>query len=594
MAKKDNYNEEYESFLSDDCLKDFMRMAKRNPPATKEDNFEMFQEYKKGNLAMKDMIAERNILLVVSLVNQSRKKLSSEEKLEYMQSGFIGLMEAIERYDLSTGNTFATYAEYWIQLRINKYRYTFARLVRRPEHVEIALNRYQRLVNKCEKEGKPLPPREEICSIINASEETLKRIEEDYKLDATSLDAPIKLDKGEDGDFNDILGEESKSFNDILDKIVIEEILKTFKMTLSDFEYYILYHRVFNSKPKTLEAIGEQIYVTRERIRQIEAKIMEKITKMFNDDHSLKRKYIDEVKKEYPFKQINIAPCPIENYTLFFFLRDNFKEKDQIILKEKLIGKLLFDSSIVATEIGESKSYVENISKNIDDLIKEATNNVHYHMFHDKILSKYKGQVYSLDLDSDLSDYFDFKKDIKDYWQDKDVDDILELATANNLSYDDHIIEKIRLFCGHHPKKEVSFNKDYLERDVNYSLFGFANHEISHSKLYPVFIENQDQFTDKQRDYLNIYFFKKVKAPSDDSSFYKYYGDSIINKLILLYYNIEDYKKDNFTREKYISVRAKCLKTIEHRGIKLLDLYYGINDTPMNTREMADILKKTN
>ncbi|MDE6142291.1 MAG: hypothetical protein K2G03_06775, partial [Bacilli bacterium] len=334
------------------------------------------------------------------------------------------------------------------------------------------------------------------------------------------------------------------------------------------------------------------LYLTRERVRQVEDKIKKKIIKMFNDDHSLKRTYINEVKREYPFEQINVAPCPIENYTLFFFLRDNFKEKDQIILKERLIGKLLFDSSMVAIEIGESKSYVENISKHIDCLIRETTNNVRYRMFHDKLLRKYKRQVYSIDLDADMSDYFDCKQDIKDYWKNTSISEILSLAEEHNLSYDDNTVERLNKFCGYHPKKEVTFNKEHLERDVNYSLFGFANHEIPHSKLYPIFLENQDKFTQKQIDYLNIYFFKKAKVPSNDNNLYKYYGDSVINKLILLYYNIEDYKKDNFTREKYASVRDKCLKSIDPCGINLLDLYYGINDFPLNIREIAELLKE--
>lgn len=589
MGKSDKQTDEYESFLSDDCLKDFLRIIKRNKPATKEDNFEMFLEYQKGNLAMRDLIAKRNLLLVVSLASSSGRNLSSEEKLDYIQSGVIGLMEAIDSYDLSRGTTFSTHAEYWIQMRINRCRYNYKRVIRRPEYIVIALNRYRKLVNQCEKENKPLPPRDEICQIIDATEETLQRIEEDYKQDTASLDAPISTGDSDDGSYEDILGEESKGFNDVLDKIVVEEILKTLKMTLSAYEYYIYYYHVLN-KQKVLEELGEYFGVTRERIRQVEEKITSNVRKMFDNDHALKRKYVEEVKKQYPFESINTSPCPLENYTLFFFLRDNFNEKDQIILKEKLIGNLFFDIERVAKEINENSAYVKNISKKIDKLIQKNTNDIRYHLFHEKLKRDYRGSIYLLDLDSDLSDYFEIKKDICAYWQDKSVDDILNLATSNNIPCDITLIEKIKRFCGSAPKKDVTFNKDHLERDVNYSLFGFANHEIPLSKLYPIFLENQNKFTTKQIDYLNMYVFKKEKPTQNDESVTKYYGDSIINKLLLIYYNIEDYKKDNFSYEKYMSVRSKCQKDMEPEDIKLLDLYYGVKGNPMNTREMAEFL----
>ncbi len=580
---------EYESFLSDDCLKDFMRTIKRNKAATKEENREMLLEYFNGNEEIKQSIVKKNLLLVVSVASRIGKNLSSEDKLEYIQSGTIGLIEAIDTFDLNRGTVFSTHAEYQIQMRINRYRYNNSKLIRRPEYIEQVLTKYRKLVRDCEKNNKPLPTKSEICSFLEISASTLKRIEADYKLDAISYDVPVKNDDSDETDIKEVLGKEDNNFSNVLDSVVIEELLKTLKMTLSEYEYYILYYRAIDSNKKSLEEIGERFAISHERIRQVEAKIFSKVKDMFDEHHNLKREYIEEIKQKYPFESINTFPCQVENYTMFFFLRDYFSEKDQIILREKLLGKLLFDSELIASEIKESKAYVENKSREMDRLIKKTGHDIHYHLFHNKLVDRYKGRVFLLNPNTDLVEYLNIRNIISDYWQDKSIDDIASLASSHNL-LDKELSDNIHRFFGEVSKKEIPFNKDHVNRDVNYSLYGFANHEISLSKLYAVFLENKDKLTLKQSNYLNEYVFQKAKKRPDINGYPAYYGDTVINKLLFFYYNVENYKKDNFCYEKYLSIRKSCQKFMDERAIKLLDLWYGIHGNSMNTREMANFL----
>lgn len=582
---------EYESFLSDDCLKDFLKTIKRNKVATKEENREMLIEYFNGNEEIKKNIIEKNLLLVVSIALRTGKNLSSDDKLEYIQSGIIGLIDAIDTFDLSLGTAFSTHAEYQIQMRINRYRYSNSKLVRRPEYIELALIKYRNLARDCEKDNKPLPSRSEICKLLGISDFTLKRIEEDYKLDAISYDMPVKNGDSDEADIKEVVGEYDDNFINVLDNVVIEELLKTLKMTLSEYEYYILYNRAIDSDKKTLEEISEKFAISRERIRQVETKIIAKVKDMFDENHNLKREYIDEVKKKYPFENINVLPCQVENYTMFFFLRDKFNEKDQIILREKLLGKLLFDSALVASELMESKAYVESKSREMDKLIKKASYDIHYRLFHNKLVDKYKERIFLLDPNIDLEDYLNIRNLISDYWQDKSIDDVESLASSHNL-LDKELSDNIRRFFGEVSKKEITFNKDHVNRDVNYSLYGFANHEIPLSKLYAVFLENKDKLTLKQRDYLLEYVFQKVKKRPDINGYPAYYGDTVINKLLFFYYNVENYKKDNFSYEKYLSIRESCQKLMDERAIKLLDLWYGVQGNSMNTREMASYLEE--
>lgn len=92
-----NLNMDYDSFLSDDCLSDFLKIVRRYKTANQEENDEMLLEYYGGNKEIKDFIVKRNINLVVSMVFQLGTVLRAEEKLDYIQSGLIGLINALEK-----------------------------------------------------------------------------------------------------------------------------------------------------------------------------------------------------------------------------------------------------------------------------------------------------------------------------------------------------------------------------------------------------------------------------------------------------------------------------------------------------------------
>ncbi|MDE5889055.1 MAG: hypothetical protein K2H20_03450, partial [Bacilli bacterium] len=346
-----------------------------------------------------------------------------------------------------------------------------------------------------------------------------------------------------------------------------------------------------SSEPKTLQELGDYFNVTKEAVRLTEERVKEKVRKMFADDHTLKRKYINDIKQEYPFESIKIEPCPLENYTMFFYIRDKFSPEEQTILKEILLSKLSFDSKRVATEIIKSEEYVIRKSQEIKKIIYKTSRDIHFKLFHNYFVKKYKNKIYHLELDSDISECLDIRNIVSEYWQDKTLEEVFEFASSSNIPYTKETLEIIKRFYGEASKKDIKYNKNRLERDVNYSIYGFIIHEIPHSKLYSTFLQNQNKFTQKQRDYLNAYVFKKKKkVPKNPLTDKYYYGTSAINKLILLYYRIEDYKNDNFSCEKYISIRNRCIKDIDKRGIKLLDLYYGINGNEMTIREIAEHL----
>lgn len=582
-------NKEYETFLSDSCLQDYLRAIKQNKPASKEENREMFLKYQNGDLAIKNTIIEKNLALVVSMALKSGRDLNAEEKLEYIQSGVIGLIEAIDTFDLSRNVAFSTHAEYRIQMRINRYRYNNQRLVRRPEYIELVLTKYKNLIASYSKSGGTMPDRTEICSILGISDSILKRVEEDYKLDAMSFDAPLKDDDKESNDLNELVGAEDNDFKTILDNMIVDEVLKTIKVSLSAYEYFIFYYRVICSEPKTLAELGNYFGVTREAIRLIDDKVKKKVRDMFDETRTLKRHYLETAKKKYHFKSIKILPCPMENYTMFFFLKEQFSEKDQIILKEILLGNNYFNSNRVSLEIRESVAYTEKKKEEIERLIKENIHSILYRTFHNELVKQYKSKIYRLDLDSDLGGVLDIKGLICNYWQGKELGKVKELALTYSVPYDEEMMEIVKRFYGIVPKKNIKFNSEDVERDINYNIYGFVIHELPLTKFYPFFLENQNKFTEKQRDYLNMYVFKKKKPDGSLSKPFIYGGQSVINKLILLYYKIADYKKDNFTYEKYMTVRRQCMQEFSSEEFEIIDFYYRIKHEDTTIKEIATI-----
>ncbi len=271
---------QYFDDASDDSVRLYLREIGKIPLLNSEEELALAKRVVAGEKRAKDKMAEANMRLVVSIA----KRYSGRglDFLDLIQEGNTGLLRAVEKFDPDKGFKFSTYATWWIRQAITRAIADQARTIRIPVHMVETINKLLRTQRRMTQELNREPTIEELAKELEMEPDKVEYVIK-IKQDITSLDAGVGRD-GEDedsvlGDF--IEDEDGTTPEESATSQLLKEQVQSILSTLSDREQKIVKMRfgLENGKSHTLEEVGQEFAVTRERIRQIEAKALAKLRK---------------------------------------------------------------------------------------------------------------------------------------------------------------------------------------------------------------------------------------------------------------------------------------------------------------------------
>ena len=263
------------SVAMDDPVKMYLKDIGSIPLLNIEEEVEISKRIIDGDDSAKKMLSESNLRLVVSIAKRYLGR--GLQFLDLIQEGNLGLMKAVDKFDYTKGFKFSTYATWWIRQAITRSIADQARTIRIPVHMVETINRQAKAIRLLVQELGREPTVSEIAEKLNFSEEKVVEIKK-ISLDPISLETPVGSE--DDTHLGDFIEDDSAKDPSVVitsDTLRIEfnRVLST--LTPREEKVIRLRYGLDDGKQKTLEEVGQIFNVTRERIRQIEAKALRKL-----------------------------------------------------------------------------------------------------------------------------------------------------------------------------------------------------------------------------------------------------------------------------------------------------------------------------
>ncbi len=264
-----------ESVATDDPVKVYLKEIGRVPLLSPEEEIDLSIRIAEGDPHAKKRLSEANLRLVVSIAKRYVGR--GMHFLDLIQEGNLGLIKAVEKFDHTKGFKFSTYATWWIRQAITRAIADQARTIRIPVHMVETINKVKKVSSQLLHKNGHEPTAEEIAVELEMPAEKVREIMR-VAQEPVSLETPIGEEEDSHlGDF--IPDDEALAPADAASHLLLKEQLRDVLSTLTSREAKVLSLRfgLEDGRPRTLEEVGKEFEVTRERIRQIEAKALRKL-----------------------------------------------------------------------------------------------------------------------------------------------------------------------------------------------------------------------------------------------------------------------------------------------------------------------------
>ena len=262
--------------MENEAVREYLKSIRNIPLLSEEDEYKIAIAAANGDENARQTMITSNLRLVVKVAKTYIGRSSNLSFLDLIQEGNMGLMRATEKFDAEKGFRFSTYATYWIKQAISKAIIDQSRAVRLPAHIINELNKFNKAIRDLSQQYGRTPSDKELAEYLNVS---VKKIGEYHTISKEPCSLDVTIDEDEDTAMIDLIADENATkFMDI-DDLSIRDTIYSVLNTLSERERKIIELRFgfTDGRQHTLEEVGKEFNLTKERIRQLEASALKKL-----------------------------------------------------------------------------------------------------------------------------------------------------------------------------------------------------------------------------------------------------------------------------------------------------------------------------
>jgi RNA polymerase primary sigma factor len=276
----ESINELKNEYSNNDSIQTYLKEIGQYPLISPDEEVRLAKRIEKGDKEAKEILMKANLRLVVSTAKKYALRSQDLTLLDLIQEGNVGLYKAVEKFDWTKGFKFSTYATWWIRQAITRALADQSRTIRIPVHMVETIAKYKQVYRRLSQDLGREPSASEIATEMGIEEEKVRMVE-NINQDTVSLEKPVgdsdESDRSTLGDF--IADDKILSPTQEASRRILQDQIREILNDLSEKERQIIIMRngLDGGTPHTLEEVGAHFQVTRERIRQIESKVHEKI-----------------------------------------------------------------------------------------------------------------------------------------------------------------------------------------------------------------------------------------------------------------------------------------------------------------------------
>lgn len=585
--------EDNDIIVSKSALSIYMQEITKYPILSLERQKELAIQMNNGSSKAREELINCNLRLVVHIASKYFGKTKHLSQDDLISEGNAGLIRATQDYNPEKG-AFTTYATNWIKSYIQKALYNKDALIRKPIHYQNQANKYNNYIRECEKNGQPIPDDQQICKELDINPHVLKFIKNNQNNVAISINQ--KIGEDQETELQDLIPSYEPGYEKILNNAYDDALFIVIKNILSPIGYYTIYHRFLSEEQLTLEHIAYYFNITRERVRQIEKKSLEKIKPYMTDDGAKIKKVINIIreKEKENFQRLKKQPLnPIE-IIRYLYVKDDLTPLEADILYLKIFDKYTYTTEDYALYLKEP---IDKIKKSYEQIrLKIAKKCADQEAFQAFVNAKIKSYGASILRIKPIRKDGHLKDDNRtytylEYYETLDLNKIFANIKFNGYSLNSWGKKLVTKYFLH--KKYPIIDDEEIVADINLVMFNYKHKDItlSKDKLQEGCLKITDELSDEEISYLASYYFN---TSSKDDFISKYpesclltNDESLISKIERSYYSILKYFDLNFTKEMYLLIRDSNYKSLGDKRVKILDMYFGVNGPTYSPKEIA-------